>query len=160
MSSKTELDLFGNTIMPEEAVEKSSTVKEEDNQASEKPQKTSSSSRRKSARAYRTISEAAEILGVATHVLRFWESKFSAINPLKRGGGRRYYTPENIEVLQKIKTLLHDEGYTIKGVQAFLKRGRPGSTVQREVANISDNEQLVIKQAINELRDIRKILDA
>lgn len=160
MSSKTELDLFGNEITPEKAAEELATSRKTTQQPTSKPAATSSSSRRKSARAYRTISEAAEILGVATHVLRFWESKFSAIKPLKRGGGRRYYTPENIEVLQKIKTLLHDEGYTIKGVQAFLKRGRPGKTVQKEVANISDNEQVIIKQAIDELRDIRKILDA
>jgi DNA-binding transcriptional MerR regulator len=67
--------------------------------------------------AFRTISEAAEELGVPQHVLRFWETKFSFIRPMKRAGGRRFYRPQDIDVLRGVQRLLHDEGYTIKGVQ-------------------------------------------
>jgi DNA-binding transcriptional MerR regulator len=67
--------------------------------------------------AFRTISEAADELNVPQHVLRFWETKFSFIRPMKRAGGRRFYRPHDIAVLRGVKTLLHDAGYTIKGVQ-------------------------------------------
>ena len=76
---------------------------------------------RKAAQAFRTISEVADILAVPQHVLRFWETKFTQVKPLKRGGGRRYYRPEDIALLQRIHHLLYDEGYTIKGVQKLLK---------------------------------------
>ncbi len=76
---------------------------------------------RKSAAAFRTISEVAEDLGVQQHVLRFWETKFSHVKPLKRGGGRRYYRPEDISLLKAIHNLLYVEGYTIKGVQKLLR---------------------------------------
>ncbi len=71
--------------------------------------------------AFRTISEAADELGVAQHVLRFWESKFSFIRPMKRAGGRRFYRPQDLEVLKSVRALLRDEGYTIKGVQRLHK---------------------------------------
>ena len=71
----------------------------------------------KSAQAFRTISEAASELGVAQHVLRFWETKFSFVRPMKRAGGRRFYRPADIVVLATVRRLLHQEGYTIKGVQ-------------------------------------------
>ncbi|MDO9224316.1 MAG: MerR family transcriptional regulator [Caulobacter sp.] len=71
--------------------------------------------------AFRTISEAAEELGVPQHVLRFWETKFSFIRPMKRAGGRRFYRPQDIAVLRGVRALLHDEGYTIKGVQKLHK---------------------------------------
>lgn len=71
--------------------------------------------------AFRTISEVADELDVQQHVLRFWETKFSQVKPLKRGGGRRYYRPEDVALLKKIHTLLYTEGYTIKGVQKLLK---------------------------------------
>jgi DNA-binding transcriptional MerR regulator len=67
--------------------------------------------------AFRTISEAAEELNVPQHVLRFWETKFAFIRPMKRAGGRRFYRPSDIAVLRGVRRLLHDEGYTIKGVQ-------------------------------------------
>ncbi len=75
----------------------------------------------KSATAFRTISEVAEDLDVPSHVLRFWETKFSQIRPLKRGGGRRYYRPEDVELLRRIRQLLYRDGYTIKGVQRLLR---------------------------------------
>ncbi len=75
----------------------------------------------KSPEAFRTISEAASELGVPQHVLRFWETKFSFIRPMKRAGGRRFYRLQDIDVLRGVRTLLHDEGYTIKGVQKLHK---------------------------------------
>ena len=78
----------------------------------------------KSASAFRTISEVSTELGVPQHVRRFWETKFAQVRPLKRGGGRRYYRPEDIELLKRIQALLYDEGYTIKGVQRLFRDGR------------------------------------
>lgn len=85
---------------------------------------TTSGRRTKSAGAFRTISEVAEELDVAQHVLRFWESKFPQVRPLKRGGGRRYYRPEDVDLLRRIRSLLYEEGYTIKGAQKLLKGQR------------------------------------
>ena len=78
----------------------------------------------KSATAFRTISEVSDELDVPQHVLRFWETKFPQVRPLKRGGGRRYYRPEDVALLRKIQRLLYSEGYTIKGVQRLLKDQR------------------------------------
>lgn len=75
----------------------------------------------KAADAFRTISEVAAELDVPQHVLRFWETKFPQVKPLKRAGGRRYYRPQDIELLRAIKTLLYEQGFTIKGVQRILK---------------------------------------
>ncbi|MEL6734708.1 MAG: MerR family transcriptional regulator [Pseudomonadota bacterium] len=75
----------------------------------------------KSADAFRTISEVAQDLELPQHVLRFWETRFNQIKPMKRGGGRRYYRPEDVELLRGIRYLLYSEGYTIKGVQRILK---------------------------------------
>ena len=75
----------------------------------------------KSPEAYRTIREVADSLDLPQHVLRFWETRFPQIRPLKRAGGRRYYRPDDIERLRLIKRLLYDEGYTIKGVQKLFK---------------------------------------
>lgn len=135
------LDLF--PVEKREADEKARSVRVEKRRARRE---------QKSAHAYRTISEVAEELGVATHVLRFWESKFPGIKPLKRGGGRRYYRPEDVELLRKVRHLLYDEGYTIKGVQAFFKRGGASiaDVVPSAVSNLTD--------AIAELRSIRNLL--
>ncbi len=75
----------------------------------------------KSPDAFRTISEAAEELDLPQHVLRFWETRFTTIKPMKRGGGRRYYRPEDVLLLKGIRHLLYDQGFTIKGVQRILK---------------------------------------
>src|SRR5271165_2133530 len=75
----------------------------------------------KSADAFRTISEVAEELDLPQHVLRFWETRFPQIKPLKRAGGRRFYRPHDVEILRAIRRLLYGEGYTIKGVQRILK---------------------------------------
>ncbi|MDE1147894.1 MAG: MerR family transcriptional regulator [Azospirillaceae bacterium] len=80
----------------------------------------------KSPTAFRTISEVSAELDVPQHVLRFWETKFPTIRPLKRGGGRRYYRPDDVELLRRIQVLLYKEGYTIKGVQRLLRPGSAG----------------------------------
>jgi DNA-binding transcriptional MerR regulator len=80
---------------------------------------------KKAANAFRTISEVADDLQIPQHVLRFWETKFPQLKPLKRGGGRRYYRPEDIALLRKISDLLYAQGYTIKGVQRLLLDGGP-----------------------------------
>jgi len=77
----------------------------------------------KSADAFRTISEVADELEVPQHVLRFWESKFPQVKPLKRAGGRRYYRPDDVVLLRRIRNCLYDQGYTIKGVQKLLREG-------------------------------------
>src|SRR4051812_30617019 len=78
---------------------------------------------KKAPNAFRTISEVADDLHIPQHVLRFWETKFPQLKPLKRGGGRRYYRPEDIALLRRISDLLYTQGYTIKGVQRLLREG-------------------------------------
>ena len=80
----------------------------------------------KSPEAFRTISEVADDLDVPQHVLRFWETKFSQIKPMKRAGGRRYYRPNDVDLLRGIRHLLYGEGYTIKGVQKILREQNVG----------------------------------
>lgn len=86
----------------------------------------------KSAAAFRTISEVAVELDLPQHVLRFWETKFNVIKPMKRGGGRRYYRPEDVALLKSIRDLLYTDGYTIKGVQKLLKEGggKPAAPIE------------------------------
>jgi len=86
----------------------------------------------KSPEAFRTITEVAESLTLPQHVLRFWETRFPQIKPLKRGGGRRYYRPDDVELLRAIKGLLYDRGYTIKGVQKLLKEQGAQSAIRAE----------------------------
>ncbi|MGA2492238.1 MAG: MerR family transcriptional regulator [Roseiarcus sp.] len=87
----------------------------------------------KSPEAFRTISEVAEEMDLPQHVLRFWETRFPQIKPLKRGGGRRYYRPDDVDLLRAVKQLLYGEGYTIKGVQKLL-RERGAAMVARGLA--------------------------
>jgi DNA-binding transcriptional MerR regulator len=91
----------------------------------------------KAAGAFRTISEVADDLEVPQHVLRFWETKFPQIKPMKRGGGRRYYRPEDVDLLRAIRGLLYDQGYTIKGVQKLIREG-----ALRLGADLADMEAL------------------
>ena len=98
--------------------------------------------------AYQTISEVSVQLDVPAHVLRFWESKFSALKPLKRSGGRRYYRTEDIQLLKSIKSLLYDEGYTIKGAQNSLKKRTSASeSVQ---TNVAEQPPSGMRQAVAE----------
>ncbi|MCH2546759.1 MAG: MerR family transcriptional regulator [Alphaproteobacteria bacterium] len=88
----------------------------------------------KSPEAFKTISEAAEELGVEQHVLRFWETKFPQIKPLKRRGGRRFYRPEDMEILIRIQHLLHKQGFTIKGAKKALNAKDPASETATAVS--------------------------
>jgi DNA-binding transcriptional MerR regulator len=95
---------------------------------------------RKSADAFRTISEVADELHVPQHVLRFWETKFPQVRPLKRGGGRRYYRPEDVVLLRRVADLLYTQGYTIKGVQRLLREG--GGALHENIPPASAEERL------------------
>jgi DNA-binding transcriptional MerR regulator len=132
--------------------------------------------RAKSAAAFRTISEVAEELDIPQHVLRFWETKFGQIRPLKRGGGRRYYRPEDVVLLQRIRRLLYEEGYTIKGVQRLLRDSSRGKASPADMAEVEStiegvdedafdyaNAQVTalraaLEEALNELVVLRAIL--
>ena len=87
------------------------------------PQEAPRAKPKKAPNAFRTISEVADELHIPQHVLRFWETKFPQVKPLKRGGGRRYYRPDDITLLRRISDLLYIQGYTIKGVQRLLREG-------------------------------------
>ena len=89
----------------------------------------------KSPEAFRTISEVSKDLSLPQHVLRFWETKFAQIKPIKRGGGRRYYRPEDIELLKGIKYLLYNDGYTIRGVQKVIKENGAKKIISRPSQN-------------------------
>ncbi|MSP83397.1 MAG: MerR family transcriptional regulator [Alphaproteobacteria bacterium] len=118
----------------------------------------------KAASAFRTISEVAEDLSVPQHVLRFWETKFTQVRPLKRGGGRRYYRPEDVEMLRRVKALLYSEGYTIKGVQKLLRQGasrqRPAAAAPRNTApSIDPDVRARLVGVMDQLAAIRRALD-
>ena len=87
----------------------------------------------KSKSAFRTIAELAEELGIATHVLRFWETKFEQIKPMKRSGGRRYYRPDDVEIIKTIQHYLHEKRYTIEGVQKMFKEKGLKSFIGEEI---------------------------
>ncbi|PPR69679.1 MAG: hypothetical protein CFH03_00798 [Alphaproteobacteria bacterium MarineAlpha3_Bin2] len=125
----------------------------------------------KSAQAFRTISEVATELDLPQHVLRFWETKFNAIKPMKRGGGRRYYRPDDIVLLQRIRGLLYDDGYTIKGVQKLLRegggkidlpegKGKVGEAIQNTSPETISTEpdKAELKSIMAELEDIQTLL--
>ena len=123
--------------------------------------------------AFRTISEAADELGVPQHVLRFWETKFSFIRPMKRAGGRRFYRPQDIVVLRGVCALLHNEGYTIKGVQKLhkeqgLKRlvaaataePRAAAAPEVEAPGLPDDSRERLEFALSDLEAVKARLDA
>jgi DNA-binding transcriptional MerR regulator len=125
--------------------------------------------------AYRTIREVADSMDLPQHVLRFWETRFPQIRPLKRAGGRRYYRPEDIERLRLIRRMLYDEGYTIKGVQKLFKEqgvqalsivGDPagaaevakGARVSPTASTIADDDLAALRAALAEIVDAERIL--
>lgn len=132
----------------------------------------------KSVSAFRTISEVSAELDVPQHVLRFWESKFTQLRPLKRGGGRRYYRPEDLALLRRIHGLLYREGYTIKGVQRVLKTPRGAAKEEAAVQTpkpdgarapveatlpgipkpASSKAELLLREMLNELKTLRALL--
>ena len=136
----------------------------------------------KSPTAFRTISEVADGLNLPQHVLRFWESKFQQIKPLKRGGGRRYYRPEDVKIIHDIKDLLYNQGFTIRGVQKLLRETSSASLARSMVAQpqlpisvqqpsprqapmapqqpqgMSADKRREMEGVLAELRSIRKVL--
>ena len=124
--------------------------------------------KKKSVNAFRTISEVATEMDLPQHVLRFWESKFSQIKPMKRGGGRRYYRPEDLEVLVRIRTLLYEDGYTIKGVQKLFKEGGitamsgphslDGQASVTQSSQIDEDKLDKMRGVLEELKDLRKLI--
>ena len=117
----------------------------------------------KSPAAFRTIAEVASELDLPAHVLRFWESKFPQIRPLKRRGGRRYYRPEDVALLRRIRSLLYTEGYTIKGVQRLLREGGAKASEQpsETAASVPDHEAPMREgDAKEELRAVLSELQA
>lgn len=123
----------------------------------------------KSKAAFRTIAEVAEELGVATHVLRFWETKFPQIKPMKRSGGRRYYRPDDVEIVRTIKDFLYEKRYTIEGVQkVFKEKGLKnilGEEIQKDFfeeavpeVNLDLSSRKLITDLISELKEMRSEL--
>tara|TARA_B100000941_G_scaffold101692_1_gene71199 strand:- start:56 stop:475 length:420 start_codon:yes stop_codon:yes gene_type:complete len=134
----------------------------------------------KSPEAFRTISEVSKDLALPQHVLRFWETKFVQIKPIKRGGGRRYYRPEDVKLLKGIKSLLYNDGYTIRGVQKVIRENGTKKILLKELQNISftdesnnnkENENKIsqhslgetkrkkLMNVLNDLVELRKKLD-
>ncbi|WP_396593352.1 MerR family transcriptional regulator [Brevundimonas sp. R86498] len=136
----------------------------------------------KSPNAFRTISEAAEAVGAPQHVLRFWETKFPFVAPVKRAGGRRFYRPQDVIVLKAIRRLLHDEGLTIRGVQRLYREqglarlaaygdpsapfsmdavpGEPGDTHTRETHPEGPVDEVRLRRLLAEIESARARLDA
>ena len=126
----------------------------------------------KSRSAYRTISEVSNEIDVPAHVLRFWETKFLQIKPLKRGGGRRYYRPEDVTLLKTIRQFLYNDGYTIKGVQRLLKDGLIKTASNKmdternlvpaapgiETGSFSMQDKNEIKEIMEELQVLKRLL--
>jgi DNA-binding transcriptional MerR regulator len=135
----------------------------------------------KSPAAFRTISEVATDLSVPQHVLRFWESKFQQIKPLKRGGGRRYYRPEDVQLISGIKDMLYNQGFTIRGVQKLLKENgrvnpppRTGGVIDPQVPSsmplnapaansqaprgLSPEKRREVESVLSELKSLRELL--
>ena len=105
----------------------------------------------KSPQAFRTISEVSNEVNIPAHVLRFWETKFPNINPLKRSGNRRYYRPEDVKLIIKIKTLLYDNGYTVKGVQKLLKEN---DNKNNEKNNIKEKLSIILRDIDNIIKKL------
>ncbi|WP_415416637.1 MerR family transcriptional regulator [Acetobacter malorum] len=99
--------------------------------------------------AFRTISEVADELHVPQHVLRFWETRFEQVRPLKRGGGRRYYRPADVELLRHISDLLYGKGYTVKGVQRLLREGEAEAAQQSPAVTASLPEEIAPEAAVS-----------
>jgi DNA-binding transcriptional MerR regulator len=121
----------------------------------------------KSATAFRTISEVATELDLPQHVLRFWESKFLQVRPMKRGGGRRYYRPEDIVLLRRIRFLLHEDGYTIRGVQKLLHQngsqgddgaGTNSGSDAPAKPRLDSNQRAELEAVLGELEALRGLL--
>lgn len=122
----------------------------------------------KSKSAFRTIAEVADELDVATHVLRFWETKFPQIKPMKRNGGRRYYRPDDVELVRKIRDLLYNQRYTIEGVQKLIKEKGLKAFIGEEIMPdffetpedmaLGEDVRVLLTSVVNELNQIHNDL--
>lgn len=126
----------------------------------------------RTAEEFRTIGEVAEELDIPQHVLRFWEEQFAEVRPLKRRGGRRFYSQRNVETLLEIKTLLYDKGFTIKGAKKFLKMSHANSNqrdlfldgpwtppANEEVKAEKPEDESGLTSLLGELQEAKRILD-
>ena len=124
----------------------------------------------KSKAAFRTIAEVAEELGVATHVLRFWETKFPQIKPMKRSGGRRYYRPDDVELVRRIRDFLYEKRYTIEGVQKLFKekgvKAILGEEIQKDIfeetadsVELNEESRKLISYVRGELKSMSEELE-
>ncbi len=113
----------------------------------------------KSDRAFKTISEVSHVLEIPHHILRFWELKFTQLSPLKMGGGRRYYRPEDIKLLTRLKELIYSDGLTIKGVKKLIKDKGIKAVLNKNNTDLILNDVNTDKiNLLSELKDIRNIL--
>ena len=113
----------------------------------------------KSSDAYKTIGEVSELLQIPQHILRFWEDSFAQIKPLKRKGGRRLYSESDINLLRRIKVLLYDEGYSIKGVKKYLSKNKIENIKTEGKLKVSEEVSLKLKELVDNLNKIKKLYE-
>ena len=113
----------------------------------------------KSSDAYKTIGEVSELLKIPQHILRFWEESFTQVKPLKRKGGRRLYSENDIDLLRRIKVLLNDEGYSIKGVKNYLSKNKIENIKKEGKLKVSEEVKVKLKQIEENLSKIKKLYD-
>ena len=113
----------------------------------------------KSSDAYKTIGEVSELLQIPQHILRFWEDSFAQIKPLKRKGGRRLYSENDINLLRRIKVLLYDEGYSIKGVKKYLSKNKIENIKTEGKLKVSEEVSLKLKELVDNLYKIKKLYE-
>ncbi len=113
----------------------------------------------KSSDAYKTIGEVSKMMQTPQHILRFWEDSFPQLNPLKRKGGRRLYSESDINLLRRIKELLHDEGYSIKGVKSYLSKNKINDVTNEGKLRVSDEVSEKLEEIKATLQDIKKLYE-
>ena len=113
----------------------------------------------KSSDAYKTIGEVSKLLKIPQHILRFWEESFAQVKPLKRKGGRRLYSENDINLLRRIKMLLNEEGYSVKGVKNYLSKNKIENIKTEGKLKVSDEVSLKLKEALENLTKIRKLYE-
>ena len=113
----------------------------------------------KSSDAYKTIGEVSKLLKIPQHILRFWEESFAQVKPLKRKGGRRLYSESDINLLRRIKMLLNEEGYSVKGVKNYLSKNKIENIKTEGKLKVSDEVSLKLKEALENLTKIRKLYE-
>ena len=113
----------------------------------------------KSSDAYKTIGEVSELLQIPQHILRFWEDSFTQLKPLKRKGGRRLYSESDINLLRRIKVLLYEEGYSIKGVKKYLSKNKIDNIKTEGKLKVSEEVSLKLKDIVDNLNKIKKLYE-